>query len=230
MPTAFDPLLISVISACTALVASIVGPLVTFVVAKRQFNATVLSANRQKWIESLRDMLAELISLLATASVVKSQWAAKWDRGLGPINADRALMEKLARIVLVQAKIRLLLNPNETDHQRLYDAIDQRCVQMIEQGLVQEVSDLVQQGYELHLKPLQSVGYRHAGMIITGQMDASEALALMQRDTRHLARRQLTWFRAEPGIRWFDPDARVDIYKAVKRFLLKGDGGEQWCG
>ena len=66
-----DPLLISVISACTALVASILGPLVTLSVAKRQFNASVLSANRQKWIETLRDMLAELISLLVSALVVK---------------------------------------------------------------------------------------------------------------------------------------------------------------
>lgn len=49
-----DPLLISLVSACTALVASVVGPFVTLAVAKRQFNATVLSANRQKWIETLR--------------------------------------------------------------------------------------------------------------------------------------------------------------------------------
>ena len=54
-----DALLISVISACTALVASIAGPLVTLTVSRRQFNASVLSANRQKWIDSLRDMLAE---------------------------------------------------------------------------------------------------------------------------------------------------------------------------
>jgi hypothetical protein len=49
-----DPLLISLVSACTALVASVAGPLVTLAVARRQFNANVLSANRQKWIEALR--------------------------------------------------------------------------------------------------------------------------------------------------------------------------------
>jgi hypothetical protein len=76
-----DPLLISVISACTALVASILGPLVTLSVAKRQFNASVLSANRQKWIETLRDMLAELISLLVSALVVKETWQGSWERG-----------------------------------------------------------------------------------------------------------------------------------------------------
>ena len=119
-----DPLLISVISACTALVASIVGPIVTLAVARRQFNATVLSANRQKWIETLRDMIAELTSLLVAALVVKSQWKEKWDKGRGALNADSALLEKLERIVLAQSKIRLLLNPTEPDHQRLSHAID----------------------------------------------------------------------------------------------------------
>ncbi len=119
-----DPLLISMISACTALVASVVGPLVTLIVAKRQFNATVLSANRQKWIETLRDMLAELISLLVAALIVKSRWKERWDKGRGPLNGEPALLEKLERIVLTQSKIRLLINPTEADHQRLYKAIE----------------------------------------------------------------------------------------------------------
>ena len=58
---AMDPILISLVSACTALVASIVGPLVTLSVARRQFKANVLSNNRQKWIETLRASIAELI-------------------------------------------------------------------------------------------------------------------------------------------------------------------------
>lgn len=118
-----DSLPISLISACTALVASIVAPFVTLSVAKRQFNATVLSANRQKWIESLRDLLAELISLFVAALVVKIDWKDKWDKGMGPLKADPNLLPKLERIVLVQWKIRLLINPAEADHEKLYRAI-----------------------------------------------------------------------------------------------------------
>ncbi len=119
-----DPVLISVISACTALVASIVGPLVTLSVARRQFNATVLSANRQKRIEILRDMLAELISLLVAALIVRSTSKTNWDKGRGPVGENAALLEKLERIVLAQSKIRLMLNPLEADHQQLYRAIE----------------------------------------------------------------------------------------------------------
>jgi hypothetical protein len=119
-----DPLVLSLVSACTALVASILGPIVTLSVARRQFNANVLSANRQKWIESLRDTLAELIALVAIASVLKATWRDKWDKGMGPLGSNTELLQKLERLVLVQAKIRLLLNPLETDHQELYRAID----------------------------------------------------------------------------------------------------------
>jgi hypothetical protein len=126
-----DPLLISLVSACTALVASIIGPFVTLTVAKRQINATVLSANRQKWIENLREALAELISLLVAAVVVRSKWKDSWDKGLGPLREDPGLLQKLERIVLAQARIRLLINPAEPDHQRLLQAIETaiKCVQ-----------------------------------------------------------------------------------------------------
>jgi hypothetical protein len=119
-----DPVILSLVSACTALVASIAGPFVTLVVAKRNFNATVLSANRQKWIETLRETLAELISLLITALVVKEKWKDNWHGGRGALIAEPALLDKVQRMVLVQTKIRLLLNPNEADHQRLYQVLD----------------------------------------------------------------------------------------------------------
>ena len=69
-------------------------------------------------------MLAELISLLVAASVIKAKWKDKWDKGRGALGADPALLEKLERIVLTQTKMRLLLNPIEVDHQHLYQAIE----------------------------------------------------------------------------------------------------------
>ena len=117
-------LLLGLVSACTALVASIVGPLVTLNVAKRQFNATAISSNRYKWIETLRDELAELISLLATAVVVKSKWKDQWEHGRGPLNSEPALLEKFERIVLAEAKIRLLTSPSDDDQKLLSGLIE----------------------------------------------------------------------------------------------------------
>ena len=117
-------LLLGMVSACTALVASIVGPLVTLEVAKRQFNATAISSNRYKWIETLRDELAELISLLATALVIKSKWKDQWQHGRGPLNSEPPLLEKFERIVLAETKIRLLTSPSDDDQKQLSGLIE----------------------------------------------------------------------------------------------------------
>jgi hypothetical protein len=93
-------------------------------VSRRQFSASVLSANRQKWIETLRDQLAEVISLIVAALIVKNRFKNRWDEGRGAFESNPALVEKLQRLVLAQSKIRLLMNPTEPDHQRLYQAID----------------------------------------------------------------------------------------------------------
>src|SRR5260221_7382558 len=115
---------VSLVSASTALVASIIGPIVTLTVARRQYNATVISASRQRWIETLRDTLAELIALIRAASVVKSKWKDKWDRGRGPLDADPAMLEKFQHIVFSQSKIDLLINSIDADHQLLYEPIE----------------------------------------------------------------------------------------------------------
>lgn len=133
-----DPLVISMISAATALVASIAGPLVTLAVGRRQFAATVLSTNRQRWIDTLRESLADLVAQLATVSAIKATWHEKWDKGMGPIAADPSRIEKLQRLVLVQFRIRLLLNPTEPDHQELYRAIEQAIVRLREERPVDE--------------------------------------------------------------------------------------------
>jgi tRNA dimethylallyltransferase len=102
----------------------------------------------------------------------------------------------------------------------LYGLIHRRCEQMIEAGLVGEVKGLLAQGYSLDLKPLQSVGYRHIGLFLNGQLSFDEAVFLMRRDTRRLAKRQLTWFRSDGEIRWFHPELERDkIADLVKEFL-----------
>ena len=102
----------------------------------------------------------------------------------------------------------------------LYSLIDQRCDRMIEEGLVDEVNGLSEKGYSLDMKPLQSVGYKHAGWVLRGQMTLAEAVLLMKRDTRRLAKRQLTWFRSDKEIRWFHPQAERERIKVLVREFL----------
>ena len=102
----------------------------------------------------------------------------------------------------------------------LYDHINRRAERMIEEGLLEEVRGLVARGFRLDLKPLRSVGYRQMGAVIQGMMEQAEALAEMKQETRHLAKRQLTWFRRDDGIRWYHPEKQKDeIFQAVREFL-----------
>lgn len=86
----------------------------------------------------------------------------------------------------------------------IYERINQRCLEMLSQGLIEETLKLIKDGYPPTLKPLQSIGYRHAIWFLKGLVRQQELLRLLQRDTRHFAKRQLTWFRRDPRISWYD--------------------------
>ena len=103
----------------------------------------------------------------------------------------------------------------------LYTLINQRCDQMIAAGLVEEVKGLVAKGYSLGLKSLQSVGYRQMGLFLSGDMSLDDAVTSMKRDTRRLAKRQLTWFRRGENILWLHPEREKEKIKRLgKDFLV----------
>lgn len=90
---------------------------------------------------------------------------------------------------------------------------------MIKGGLFEEVSRLYALGFNKDLRSLQSLGYRHAGMVLAGETDEHEAIRLMKRDTRRFAKRQVTWFRSEPDVLWFAPEDNTKIRLVVANFL-----------
>ena len=109
------------------------------------------------------------------------------------------------------------------EREELYDLINRRCEEMVANGLVEEVKGLIDRGYRLDLKSMRSVGYRHMGLYLSGAMALEEAVSLMQRDTRHLAKRQLTWFRADKEIRWLHPDRERRVILEIARAFFNHD-------
>jgi tRNA dimethylallyltransferase len=102
----------------------------------------------------------------------------------------------------------------------LYNLINSRCQRMIDEGLLEEMRGLVKSGFDLDLKPLRSVGYRQMGQVLRGTQNMSAAVEEMKQETRHLAKRQLTWFRRDDEIHWFNPEGQAkEIELAVARFL-----------
>lgn len=85
--------------------------------------------------------------------------------------------------------------------EELYSRIDSRVLQMIDRGLVEEVRSLLP--YR-DCQALQTVGYREIFDYLDKKISLEEAVRLIQRNTRHYAKRQLTWWRRDPDIRWID--------------------------
>jgi len=105
------------------------------------------------------------------------------------------------------------------DRKPLYDRINQRVDIMMAQGLLDEVKSLVNQGYSLELKSMQSIGYRHLGMYIKGEVSLEEAVRLLKRDTRRYAKRQFTWFNKEANLIWIDAKEIEKAIETAKDFL-----------
>jgi tRNA dimethylallyltransferase len=110
----------------------------------------------------------------------------------------------------------LVLDPGRDALDRRIDA---RAAAMIERGLLQECRALREAGYGPELRALQSIGYRHLMPVVDGTDTLANALAAMQVDTRHFARRQRTWFRGVREAVWLEPEDRRAIDARVAAFL-----------
>lgn len=112
------------------------------------------------------------------------------------------------------------------DRAVLYQRIDLRVDQMLEQGLVEEVRKLKEMGLTENDISMQGLGYKEILAYLDGRMTLEEAVYVIKRDTRHFAKRQLTWFRREPEAIWIDCDpskhTAEDIVVELMKYIDEG--------
>lgn len=100
------------------------------------------------------------------------------------------------------------------DRQKLYDRIDRRIDIMLADGLLDEVRSLVDEGYSRDLVSMQGLGYKEMIDYIQERYTLDEAVYTLKRDTRHFAKRQVTWFKREKQVTWVNKnefDSEADI-------------------
>ncbi len=106
------------------------------------------------------------------------------------------------------------------DRARLYERIDRRVDRMVEQGLVEEVRWLKEHGYDRSLVSMQGLGYKELFPYLDGTCSLEETVEIIKRDTRHFAKRQITWFKREPDVIWLNQqEFGYDKEKILKRML-----------
>lgn len=90
------------------------------------------------------------------------------------------------------------------EREELYRRIEARVDRMMAGGLVEEVRDLLARGLDEDLVSMKGLGYAQIAPYVRGQISLEEAVSRLKRDTRRFAKRQMTWFRADPRIEWID--------------------------
>ncbi|MEY4705299.1 MAG: tRNA dimethylallyltransferase [Nitrospirota bacterium] len=108
----------------------------------------------------------------------------------------------------------------------LYRRIEERIDWQLAHGLIDETKQLLAQGYQRDSAAMKGLGYRQVAEHLAGEYDAVEMVRRFKRDTRHFSKRQMTWFRKEPGIQWLmieESDSAQHIAELVigqvERFL-----------
>jgi tRNA dimethylallyltransferase len=105
------------------------------------------------------------------------------------------------------------------ERDELYKNIDRRVDQMIKNGLEAEANSLLE---HRNSAPLKTVGYKELFYFFDGEYDRVEALRLIKRNSRHYAKRQLTWFRKIDGIKWFHPDQVEEVKRHLHSQISDG--------
>ncbi|MHB1253167.1 MAG: tRNA (adenosine(37)-N6)-dimethylallyltransferase MiaA [Candidatus Humimicrobiaceae bacterium] len=106
-----------------------------------------------------------------------------------------------------------------SDRKKLYENIEKRVDKMIEDGLVDEVKDLVSSGYADCFSVQQAIGYKELIKYINGETTFDFAVNEIKKNTRHLAKKQYTWFNADPRINWITTDNYDNIYNLIDEIL-----------
>jgi tRNA dimethylallyltransferase len=107
------------------------------------------------------------------------------------------------------------------DRESLYRAVDERVELQLNKGLLRETQELLNRGYSRCHGSMKGLGYRQMAGYLADEYSYEEAVRCLKRDTRHYAKRQMTWFRKEPGIQWLFIKEGETAYQTAARVLSR---------
>jgi tRNA dimethylallyltransferase len=110
------------------------------------------------------------------------------------------------------------------DREQLYKKLEARLEAMFAEGLIEETASILARGFSAQAKPFESIGYKQALQVVKGELSLKDALFYARRDTRRYAKRQMTWFRQEPGLEIVggfgdDPAVAARVLERIGLFL-----------
>lgn len=133
--------------------------------------------------------------------------------------SGRPLSDALREHAFGESSFAPLLIGLTREREALYRRIDDRVDEQLAKGLLEETRRLLAKGYGRDLGSMKGLGYRQMAGYLAGEYPYEEAVRLLKRDTRHFAKRQLTWFRKEPGLVWLTIGEREQVGEVTARIL-----------
>jgi tRNA dimethylallyltransferase len=135
--------------------------------------------------------------------------------------SGQRLSDLQSQHAVVQTPYRVLTIGLAPQRDLLYDRIDGRVDAMMEAGLLQETESLLERGYSPELKAMKTIGYRECVNHVLGDASLQDSIALIQRNSRRYAKRQLTWFGKHKEIIWLDsPREFAKVLKLIDHFIM----------
>lgn len=107
------------------------------------------------------------------------------------------------------------------DRDKLYERINMRVDMMVKAGLVEEVENLLKMGYHKDLNSMQGIGYKEILSYLNGETSLEDAIETLKQNTRHFAKRQLTWFRREKTVTWVNYEDFANDKEKLYEFILE---------
>ncbi len=104
----------------------------------------------------------------------------------------------------------------EWERSELYSNIEKRVDEMIESGLIEEVQNILRNGYSSNINALNTVGYKEIIYYLDGEVSLERAVELIKRNTRRFAKRQMTWFRKDERIKWLKISGEQDLINSAE--------------
>lgn len=171
-----------------------------------------------------------------------SQWLHNQLKQVDPVSAENIHFHNVKRVIRALEYYQLTRQPislhnaqqrskkspyafsyfvlNE-DRERLYQKINLRVDRMLEEGLIEEVAALKKSGYDRSFVSMQGLGYKEILAFLEKEITLEEAVFRIKRDTRHFAKRQLTWFKREKEVIWINKPDFEDNEDAILKYMIE---------
>jgi hypothetical protein len=162
----FTPIAVAFVTACTALISSFVAPLITLQIGRAQIRASVISNNRQRWIETLRDLISSFCAQATTAALARKTLL---DTTGSLLVSDPAMLEKLEEVMKTYTKIRLMTNPLEADHQQLVALLTEAMTTLRTAPVEADLEPIIRDAVEVVITTSQALLKREWARVKAGR-------------------------------------------------------------